>query len=266
MNGSYFDSHAHVSGMAFPEIVLQNAKNLGNFAIMNICLDENTLKKGLELAEQHDFFFNAGATVPNDVGETSETVIPLFARAAKEKKLHAIGETGLDYFHHHSTKERQKFFLQRYLEIAWDLSLPLIFHCREAFSDLFSFCDEHYGSKGNFPAILHCFTGSIQEAEEVIKRGWYLSCSGIVTYKKSKELREVIKEVPLEKLLVETDCPYLAPQSKRGKQNEPAYLLETIEKVAEIKQEDPQTIANATFGNALKAFSIQLDEVGDFSK
>src|SRR5690606_31071538 len=127
-------------------------------------------------------------------------------------------------------------------------------HCREAFYDLFPITDSDY-QKGA-PAILHCFTGSIREAEEVLKRGWYLSLSGIVTFRKSETLKEVAKFVPMDQLLIETDAPYLAPLSKRGKQNEPAYLLETAQCIAETKGVSLEQIAEATFANASRLFKL----------
>ena len=140
------------------------------------------------------------------------------------------------------------------MRLASELKLPVIFHCREAFADLFAIADDEYPRGA--PAILHCFTGSMEEAEGVWKRGWHLSLSGIVTYKKSEELRRVAKETPLEQLLIETDSPYLAPQSRRGKVNEPAYLVETAACVAAARGVTIEAIAKATRENAIRLFSL----------
>jgi TatD DNase family protein len=130
----------------------------------------------------------------------------------------------------------------------------VIFHCREAFTDLFSIVDAEYPRQA--PAILHCFTGTMREAEQVIQRGWFLSLSGIVTFKKSGELQSVAKEVPLTQLLIETDSPYLAPQSQRGKPNEPAFLPETASLVATLRGVQLSLIAQATLENANRVFRL----------
>jgi TatD DNase family protein len=130
----------------------------------------------------------------------------------------------------------------------------VIFHCREAFDDLFSITDAEY--KKNAPAILHCFTGNMKDAEKVLSRGWFLSISGIVTFKKSEELRQIAKIVPLHQLLIETDSPYLAPQSKRGKQNEPSFLPEIARCIAQVKEIAVEEVAKASFENAQRIFSL----------
>ncbi|MEL7431264.1 MAG: TatD family hydrolase [Chlamydiota bacterium] len=252
----YFDAHAHISSMERPEEIIARAAESAPFGVLNICTNEKTLEEGLRLGKKYPYLYNAGATVPNDVDNASEESITLFEKRAREGAFVAVGETGLDYYYETKSKERQKRFLKRYLHLAWETSLPLIFHCRNAFADLFAFCDAEYGQVGGFPAMVHCFTGSEKEAEGVLKRGWFLSCSGIVTYKKSEALRQVIGQVPIERLLVETDCPYLAPQSVRGKVNEPRYLWETIEMVANIKHMPTEEVAKATYQNAHRLFSL----------
>ncbi len=251
----YFDSHAHLSS---PEIlpnidgILMRARLAKVERILNICTDPETFRQGIILAGKHPEIGNAGATTPHDVEKEGEEVFPIFAKAAKENQLAAIGETGLDYHYQHSNRNIQKEFLKRYLELALEHGLPVIFHCREAFEDLFAITDAYY-QKGA-PAILHCFTGTIEEAKEVIRRGWYLSLSGIVTFKKSEALREVAKIVPLAQLLIETDTPYLAPQSRRGQINEPGYLPETAACIAKACAIPLETVAEATFKNATDLF------------
>jgi TatD DNase family protein len=250
-----FDSHAHLSDVELlPAIdgVMARAKIASVSHILNICTNPSTLKEGFALEKKFPQIKNAGATTPHDVEKEGEECFSLFAEAARTKKLVAVGETGLEYFYKELDRDVQKKFLVRYLHLAQECRLPVIFHCREAFHDLFSIADLEYG-KGA-PAILHCFTGNAKEAEGVLSRGWYLSLSGIVTYKKSEELREIAKMVPLEKLLIETDAPYLAPQSKRGKQNEPAFIRETAECIAKVKGISIEEVAEATDRNASRLF------------
>lgn len=252
----FVDSHAHLtSEQMFPILddVLVRAKEKKISKIINICTDESSLKEGLLLYETHPWVLNAAATTPHDVELEGALFFPLVEHSANEGKLIAIGETGLDYFYEHSNRNEQQKFLSLYFSLAIQTKLPLIFHCRDAFDDLFAMADLEY--RGH-PAVLHCFTGNHKEARGVLDRGWYLSISGIVTFKKSESLREVVKYVPLNRLLIETDSPYLAPQSHRGKLNEPSYLPETAKMIAAIKDISIEAVAEATEENAAQFFSF----------
>lgn len=251
----YFDSHAHLSDAAMlPQIdaVMKRAKEAGVTRILNICTDPATLKEGLLLAKKFPEIANAGSTTPHDVEKEGEECFEVFKEAAKTGKIVAVGETGLEYFYKELDRTIQKKFLVRYLHLAQETKLPVIFHCREAFADLFAIADLEY-AKG-LPAVLHCFSGTMEEAERVISRGWFLSLSGVVTYKKNEALRLIAKWVPLNQLLVETDTPYLAPQSRRGKPNEPAFLVETVQVIADAKGISRDEVARVTFANAAQIF------------
>ncbi len=258
----YIDSHAHLSSpQTWSNIseILERAKDAGLSHIINICTDIDTLEKGLELAKKHPWIHNTAATTPHDVDKEGAAVFPIIEKHARAGDLVAIGETGLDYYYEHSAKETQKAFTIKYLHLALECHLPVVIHCRDAFSDFFEILDAEYVIDGQHaPGVLHCFTGTLSEAEQVIKRGWYLSLSGIVTFKRSEELREVAKIVPLEQLLIETDTPYLAPQNHRGKQNEPSYLPETAQLIADLKEISIEELAQATVHNAQKLFKIPL--------
>jgi TatD DNase family protein len=253
---SYFDSHAHLSDVelfADRENLLKRAALANVTRIVNICINPKTLAQGLSLAAEYpERIVNAGATTPHDVEKEGEECFSVFADAARSGQLAAVGETGLDYHYPELDKNTQKQFLARYLSLAVECRLPVIFHCREAFEDLFDITDAEY-PKGA-PAVLHCFTGTLSEAEKVVERGWYLSLSGIVTFKKSELLRRVARFVPLDQLLIETDAPYLAPQSRRGKQNEPSFLPETAQCIAAAKGIPVEQVAAATFANAIRLF------------
>lgn len=250
------DSHAHLTSQEMYqdiEGVIQRAKENHIRNVINICTDQESLEKGIELAERIPWIFNSGATTPHDVEKLGEKDFPVFAKMARTKKLKAVGETGLDYYYEHSNKETQKKFLIKYFHLALETDLPLVIHCREAFEDLFSFANSEYKSS---KAVLHCFTGTMKEAEKVLERNWFLSLSGIVTFKKSEGLREVAKEVPLDQLLIETDSPYLAPQKYRGKKNEPSYLIETLKEIAAVKNMEVSELALITTQNAKRFFSL----------
>ena len=175
----YFDSHAHLSApplLPLIEALIQRARLANVVRIVNICTDPETLREGIKLASLYPEILNAGSTTPHDVEQEGESAFSEFAEAARAGHLVAVGETGLDYHYEHSPKSLQKKFLVRYLELALECHLPVIFHCREAFSDLFSIADANYRGGS---AVLHCFTGTMEEAEGVVERGWYLSLSGI---------------------------------------------------------------------------------------
>lgn len=254
------DSHAHLTSPAvFDQLdsLLERAQQVGVKTIVNICTDPLSLERGLQLSQRYSWIYQAAATTPHDVEKEGEKVFEIMANSARQGQLKAVGETGLDYYYEHSNRDTQKQFLRRYLHLALECQLPVIIHCREAFADFFEILDAEYQIHGRHaPGVLHCFTGTRQEAEEVIKRGWMLSLSGIVTFKKSLELQQVAREVPLEQLLIETDTPYLAPQKQRGKQNEPAFLVETAAFIASLKQISFEELAQATTQNARRLFKI----------
>lgn len=259
----FVDSHAHLSN---PEIyenidsILERAQLAGITKIINICTDPLSLERGLIITERYPWVLQSAATTPHDVEKEGEAAFEVIAASARSGQLQAIGETGLDYFYEYSNRVVQKDFLRRYLRLALECTLPIIIHCREAFADLFPILDAEYQQNGRCaPGILHCFTGTMAEAEEVVKRGWMLSLSGIVTFKKSSTLQEVAKWVPLENLLIETDAPYLAPQKRRGKQNEPAFIVETAQFIAELKGINVERLAKATADNIEKTLRLKSD-------
>lgn len=252
----FVDSHCHLTDLDFfpnPFEVIERAKNAKVSKLVNVCSNQKSLEKATQLQKKYEFLYLAAATSPHDVEKEGLDFFPIVEGAAKDKKLIAIGETGLDYYYEYSKKEIQKKFFINYLLLAQKYYLPVIIHCRDAFEDLFSIMGEFYKSK---KAILHCFTGKVEEAKEAINRGWYISFSGIVTFKNSNNLREVVNEVPIDKILIETDSPFLAPQTNRGKKNEPAFVIEVAECIAKVKGMDLKEVARVTTDNAMKIFSI----------
>lgn len=228
------DSHAHITAdELYGDVdgIISRAIEAGVLKIVNICTDVVTFERGLEIKKRYpSTIFNVVATTPHDVEKEGEANFSYFEKAILSKQVVAVGEVGLDYFYEHSKKDVQKEFLKRYFALALKADLPVVIHCRgdDAFSDLLKFPE-------NIKAVLHCFTGNLSQANACIERGWYISLSGIVTFKKSVDLQNVVANLPLSKLLVETDSPYLAPQSKRGQVNEPANVCEVAEKIAALK-------------------------------
>ena len=251
------DSHAHLTHTSLEgdvRLLLERARQAGLEAIVNICTNPAELQNGLALSQEYPWVYTAAATTPHDVAEEGESAFPAMERAAQEGLLIAVGETGLDYHYYAGTQEVQQHFLRRYLKLAKMSNLPVIIHCREAFADLFRILDEEYSG---LPGVLHCFTGTLEEARQVVERGWYVSLSGIVTFKKSLELQHVACAIPLDQLLIETDSPYLAPAPHRGKTNEPAYLRATAQFIADLRGIPLADLAAATTHNARTLFKLR---------
>lgn len=235
-----FDTHAHLCSDAFTSDefyqIVQRAKSAGLDSILNIATTPLELERARAQKKEFPWLLIAASTTPHDA-DKDEEFFPFFKQAAENGELTAIGETGLDYFYENSNKQLQKKSLIRYIELAKRVSVPLIIHCREAFEDLFAILEEHFVENGKLlPGVLHCFTGNEEEAFYLAKKGWMLSCSGIITFKKSDSLRKIFQKLPLDRILIETDSPYLAPQPMRGKRNEPSYLLETAKLLAELRE------------------------------
>jgi TatD DNase family protein len=252
------DSHAHLSASEFDadrEQVLERAKAAGIEKIINICTTSEELEKGLQLSSSYPWVFHAAATPPHTIEEEAEKEFEFFVRRAHQKKLVAIGETGLDYHYAKDKAALQQAWLARYLALAEELSLPLIIHCRDAFADLLALLKLHPSVKG----IIHCFTGTLSDAWECVALGWFVSFSGILTFKKSEELRQIAKELPLKHILIETDAPYLAPHPYRSKRNEPAYLIETARTLATLKHLSLEDLSAALRDNVQRAFTTLCD-------
>lgn len=249
------DSHAHLALFPPDEVdgIVNRAKEALIASIINISTRYDELSFGLELAKRYPWIYNVAAIPPHDV-EKENGHFEQIAERAKEGKLVAIGECGLDYYWGEKTKEKQKKLFRQTIDLAHELNLPLVIHCRDAFSDLFQIADdEKMGSQ----ILIHCFTGDKKEAQEIISRGWSLSFSGIITFKKSEHLREIAKEIPIEKLMIETDAPYLAPEPNRGKRNEPAYLRFTAECIASLRACSVEEFCHQASQNTLCFFHLK---------
>ena len=254
----FIDSHAHLGDDSlFSEWkeILQRASEAKVDAVINICTNSETLERGLLMQKSSPpiHVVLAAATTPHDVEKEGDSFFKEVEGAALQKKLVAIGETGLDYYYEYSPKETQKKHLVKYFHLAKKLDLPVVFHCRDAFSDLLELAEVEYQSP---KALLHCFTGTLEEAKQVLNQGWGISFSGIVTFKKSAGLRDVIKYAPLESMFIETDSPYLAPQTKRGSRNEPSFVVETARLIADLKGVSIEEVAQKTTHNARSLFSF----------
>jgi TatD DNase family protein len=248
------DCHAHISCEESYDF-LDRAVSSGVSRIINIATNTLELMQGLQLASTVNQIkiYTTAAITPHDAAKQEAGFFSEIEKAAHEKKLIAIGETGLDYHYEYAPKQMQIDSFCKHIALGLQENLPLQIHCREAFSDLYSIFDSFETLPG---VMLHCFTGTKEEAKAALDRGFYISFSGIVTFKKSVELQEVLRYVPLNSLLLETDSPYLAPQSHRGKKNEPAFIVETAQFVSTLKNVPFDALVQSVTDNAKKLFAL----------
>ncbi len=252
----FIDSHAHLEWESYKadfSEVLKHAQNAKVELILNIGTTLEHCKQGIELAKQYPHIFASVGIHPHDANKVPMDYLDQLKELAKNPKVKAIGEIGLDYYYEHSPREIQLQRFEEQVQLAKDLHLPLSIHCREAFQDCFDILNKI----SYFYGVFHCFTGTQEEAKKALELGFYISFSGIVTFKKSTALQEVAKQIPLEKMLIETDAPFLAPEPHRGKRNEPAFVVLTAQKIADLKNTPLETVAQKTTHNAKTLFKLQ---------
>ncbi|WP_417831502.1 TatD family hydrolase [Terasakiella sp.] len=251
------DSHCHLDFPEFQEdfeAVLARAEEAGVKTMMTICTHVTKFDQVHAIAKAHDNIFCTVGIHPHNADSEPEVTVDQLVQWASDPKVVGFGETGLDYFYEHSPREIQQRQFRTHIEAARKLDLPVIVHTRDAEEDTLAIIEEEY-NKAPFRGLIHCFSASDAFAQRVVSMGFYISISGIVTFKKAEELREAIKNVPVDRLLVETDAPYLAPIPKRGKRNEPAYTAFTAAKVAEIKGLSEEEFAKQSTDNYFTLFS-----------
>ncbi len=249
------DTHCHLDMPQFDddrEEVIARARDAGFEALITVGSDLAGSKKALDLAARHDFIYAAVGVHPHDAKDFSDETCHDLAAWAKDPKVVAIGETGLDYHYDHSPRDVQREVFRKQLLIAKETGLPVIVHSREATDDTMAILAESGISKG----VLHCFSGDLKTAGRAIERGLFISLAGPVTFRKSSLLREVAKFVPDDYLLIETDAPYLTPEPRRGKRNEPVFLAETARFVAGLREISFEDAARITTLNAKRLFGI----------
>lgn len=252
-----FDSHAHLDSYKFKEDrdeVIDRARNNGIDLIMNPGADFQSSLDAVALSEEHDFIYAAVGVHPHEADSMDESMLALLKSMAKKEKVKAIGEIGLDYFYDNSPRDIQKYWFKKQLEMAKELEMPVIIHDRDANQDVFDLLREVDSFKTG--VLLHCYSGSAELASQYVKLGAYISIAGPVTYKNARKTVETVEVVPLDRLLIETDSPYLTPVPFRGKRNEPMHVRHVCEKIAEIKGLTIEEVASATKENAIKYFSI----------
>lgn len=248
------DSHAHLMDEMYKDDlqeVITRCQENGVESVVNIGYSEETSRQAIELANKYDWMYAVIGLHPDECNVKAD--IEFLKDLAKDPKVVAIGEIGLDYHYEETNKENQaKYFIEQ-IKLANEVGLPVVIHSRDADMDMLGILKEN---KIQTKFVMHCFSSSVEIAKEILKLGGYISLAGTVTFKNARNLLEVAKIVPEDKLLVETDCPYLTPEPNRGKRNEPSNVLYTAQKIAEVRGESFEKISEITTRNAKKFYGI----------
>ena len=251
----FFDTHAHYDDKAFDEdrdSLLAALPEAGVTLVIDPVCDVKSSRAAIELAARYEHVYAAVGIHPEELGDFTEENLNEIAHLAMDGKCVAIGEIGLDYYWDDTYKAEQKELFRRQIELALELSKPIIVHDREAHGDSLELVSRYPELRG----VFHCFSGSAEMAKELLRRGWYLGFDGPVTYKNARKALEVMELCPIDRLLLETDSPYLAPEPVRGRRNEPANVYHVAEKIAELRGESLEELAAFTTENALRVYRI----------
>ena len=253
----WFDSHCHVDEEAFDgdrEDVLARMRDQGVTRFAVIGSDMATSRRVVAFAACHDGCVAAAGIHPHEAKGFREENLQELADWYRKGQIGAIGEIGLDYYYDHSPRDVQQEVCRRQMELAWELKAPVAFHIRDAHPDMLGIMKEMKSRLTG--GIIHCFSGSAETAKEYLKLGYYISFAGPLTFRKAPRLQEAAKLVPRDRLLIETDSPYMAPEPVRGRRNEPANVRYVGLKMAELREEDPETVAAYTTANAMRAYGL----------
>ena len=252
----YFDSHAHLDDRRFDDDraeIFADLKSHGVRLIMNVGCDLPSSERSVALAEQYDFVYAAVGSHPDDADHVDGRLLDRYRALAAHPKVRAIGEIGLDYHYEDVPRTRQIIAFEEQLELAEALKLPVIVHEREAHGDAMDIITRHSEARG----VFHCFSGSAEMALWLAERGWYLGFTGVVTFKNARRALEAVQALPMERILIETDCPYMAPEPHRGRRNDSRYVPLVAAKIAQLKGLSPEEAGRITAENAKRLFSIE---------
>jgi TatD DNase family protein len=262
MNLNLIDSHAHLDLSEFtPDFddVLKRASDAGVNTIITIGIDVPSSKKAIELAAAHRNIFATVGIHPCDAATATDEALRELTELAIRPKVVAIGEIGLDFYHKTATEEQQYRALKFQLELAIQTKKPIVVHSRLADSAIMPILIDWAKTNQDHPkGIIHCFNGSAETAEKYLNAGFYISLGGYVTYPSSRKNHDVYRLIPVERLIIETDCPFLPPQTHRGQRNEPSYLVQTAEMLAAIKKIPLEELARITSQNTKNLFRLDL--------
>ena len=252
------DTHAHLMDSAFKEdfedVWKRTFENIN--AVINIGCNFNDAKAAIDLAHRHKYSFASISLHPIDAKDYTKERWKKLEVLANDEKVCAIGETGLDYYWKTSTKQEQQRLFIKHIELAKLINKPLIIHDREAHRDT---CDILWNNDAEtVGGVFHAYSGSLELTKEILEHNFYISLGGVVTFKNAKTIKEVAKSIPLDRLLIETDCPYLTPEPFRGKRNEPSYVIYVAKEIAKLRNIPFESVIQMTYENACKLFKLNL--------
>ena len=253
-----FETHAHYDDDRFNEDredILSRLPEAGVGVVINSGASVTSTRDTVELAKQYSHVYAAVGVHPSEIEELDEAFIDWMKEQTAWEKTVAIGEIGLDYYwdKEPEIQEQQRYWFGRQIELARETGLPIIVHSRDAAADTMQVMKEHHAEE--IPGVIHCYSYSKEMAQEFIKMGYYIGVGGVVTFKNAKKLKETVEAIPLERILLETDCPYMAPEPYRGKRNSSLYLPYVVEKIAEIKGISTEEVERVTEANARRLFT-----------
>ena len=251
-----FDTHAHMNDPAFDqdrEQVLLSLKDKGVELMMNVgcCLDSS--KDCIAMAEQYPFVFASVGSHPDSADEVNEDVIAQYREMAQHEKVRAIGEIGLDYYYETIPRETQIKAFRMQMELARELKMPVIVHERNAHDDGMRVVKDFKDVTG----VFHCYSGSAEMARQLVNMGWYIGFTGVLTFKNARKAVETAESIPLDRIVLETDCPFMAPEPFRGKRNDPGYLYRMAERLAEIRGISVEEVHAVTTANAKRLYRLE---------
>lgn len=255
MSTMFFDSHSHYDDERFDadrDEILSSMNENGVSNIINVASDIPSSYSSVKIAEKYDFIYASVGVHPHEVKDMGKSDLEEIRKLSCHEKVVAIGEIGLDYYYDHSPRDKQKYWFKKQMDLAYELKLPVIIHSRDAMEDTINICKECKIVGG----IIHCFSGSAESAKIFLDLGYHISFAGPITFKNSKNLPKVAEIVPWDRILIETDCPYMAPEPHRGKRNSSLFVKHTAEAIAKIKGVDLDFVAKVTGDNAKRLFSI----------
>lgn len=252
-----FETHAHYDDESFNEDrekLIRSMPQKGIGRIINVGASIETTKTTLSLAEKYDFVYAAVGVHPSDISGLNEKTFAWLKEQTKNEKTVAIGEIGLDYYwdKEPEVQKAQRYWFARQMELARETKLPVIIHSRDAAADTMEVMKQVQAE--SIPGVIHCYSYSKEMAQEFIKMGYYIGVGGVVTFKNAKKLKETVQVIPLERILLETDCPYMAPEPHRGTRNESSNIPFVIDKIAELKGITPEEVERVTEANARRLF------------
>lgn len=252
-----FDTHAHYNDERFDgdrDQVFAAFEGAGIGRVCNIASDIASLQECLDLAERYPFMYCALGIHPSDCGPMTEEVLETVRRGLSHPKAVAVGEIGLDYYWDDVDREVQKYWFRRQLDLAREADMPVVIHSREAAADTMNILKEK--NTGDLGGVIHCYSYSAEQAREYVKMGFFIGIGGVVTFKNSRKLKEVARAIPIESIVLETDCPYLAPVPYRGKRNSSLYLPLVAREIASLKEMDPADVIAVTEKNAERLYRL----------